>query len=119
MDTISGEIPWTKKMGVLNPGELEDREYIRKHQHPPDQEVYTTEFVPGRYVKYKRSKFDAWNSWFEFQMETVVRDTLWYPNIHRGDTVIDAGAGWGSYALTAGVLGAQVHAFEPDVRMVN
>ena len=106
-------------MGVLNPGELQDREKIRKNQHPPDQAVYNTHFYKDKYVKYRRSSFDPWNSWFEFQMETYVRDHLWYPNIKPGMVVIDAGAGWGSYALTAGILGAEVHAFEPDLRMLN
>ena len=40
MTIIKGGIPCTKKMGVLNPGELEAREAIRTQQHPPDMEVY-------------------------------------------------------------------------------
>ena len=74
--------------------------------------------MPGRLVKFRRSKFDAWNSWYEFQMEEEVRQKYFYPNIHKGDVVVDAGASWGSYCLPAAVLGAETYAFEPDTRIL-
>ena len=110
-----------KTMGKLNPGELQEREEIRKWNPPgsggPDPDLYGQQFMPGRFIKYRRSKFDAWNSWYEFQMENGERRNLWYPNIKQGDVVVDAGASWGSYCLPAAVLGAETHAFEPDTRI--
>ena len=79
----------------------------------PDPDVYNIKFMPGRMVKFRRSKTDAWNSWFEYMSETEVRQKFWYPNIKAGDVVVDAGAAWGSYAITAGLLGAQAWAYEP------
>ena len=117
-----------KTMGKLNPGELELREKIRKWPTPPsgnsDPDLYEYDFMPKAQhyiIKYRRSNFDPWNSWFEYQkighMEHFIREKFWYPNIKPGDVVVDAGAGWGSYALTAAVLGANTYAFEPDLRI--
>ena len=112
-----------KVMGKLNPGELAEREVIRTWQPPgsgqSDPELYNYQFMPGHMVKFRRSKFDAWNSWYEFQMEQEVRQKFWYPNIRKGDMVVDAGASWGSYCLPAAVLGAEVYAFEPDTRILS
>ena len=110
-----------KEMGKLNPGELEQREEIRSRIIPPsggpDPKVWTMQFYNNTSIKYRIGTFDAWNSWYEFQMEVPQRNALWYPNIRKGDVVVDAGASWGSYALTAAILGAEVHAFEPDPRI--
>jgi len=44
--------------------------------------------------------------------ETAFRDAFW--NVGDGDVVFDVGASYGSYALTACVMGATVYAFEPE-----
>lgn len=49
----------------------------------------------------------AWS----FQDEQAVRDRHW--NIRPGDTVLDIGAAFGSYALPALAMGARVVAFSP------
>ena len=52
-----------------------------------------------------------------FTEETEARDSWW--NIKEGETVVDAGAGTGSWALPAAVMGANVIAFECDQFRVN
>jgi len=104
-------------VGRLTAEEKRGRDLIRARQIPgsggPDPDVYTIKFMPGRTIKYRRSKLDAWNSWYEFASEVNVRTKFWFPNIKPGDNVVDAGAGWGAYAITAGLLGANVWAYEP------
>lgn len=51
-------------------------------------------------------------SLWSFYDEADVREAFWHPK--ENDVVIDIGAGFGSYSLTAGVLGAYVYAFEPN-----
>lgn len=110
-----------RKIGELGPGELEARQNIRQWQIPPSNtrspDIYWAYFANKRIVRFKRGVFDPWNSHFEFLSEVNVRERFWYPNIKKGDVVVDAGASWGSYSITAGLLGAQVHAFEPDPRI--
>lgn len=50
-------------------------------------------------------------SWWSFEDEQSVRDRHW--NIRSGDTVLDVGAAFGSYALPALAMGARVVAFSP------
>jgi len=104
-------------VGRLTPEEIKGRYMIRSRQIPgsggPDPDIYTIKFMPGRTVKYRRSKLDPWNSWYEFASEIDVRSKFWFPNIKAGDHVVDAGAGWGVYAITAGILGATAWAYEP------
>jgi FkbM family methyltransferase len=106
-----------KVVGSLTDDEIRRRDLIRARQIPassgPDPDVYTIKFMPNRTVKYRRSKLDSWNSWYEFQSEVDVRKKFWYNNIKPGDNIVDAGAGWGSYAITAGLLGATAWAYEP------
>ena len=104
-------------VGSLNPDEIKGRNLIRARHIPdsggPDPDIYTSKFMPGHMVRYRRSRLDPWNSWFEFVSEADVRRKFWFPNIKPGDHVVDAGAGWGSYAITAGLLGATAWAYEP------
>lgn len=50
-------------------------------------------------------------SWFSFDDEQELRDAFWNPK--QGDTVLDIGAAFGSYALPALALGARVICFSP------
>lgn len=45
--------------------------------------------------------------------EADFREAHWHPK--PGQVVVDAGASYGAYALTAAACGAVVHAFEPEV----
>lgn len=49
--------------------------------------------------------------------EHELRDQYW--NIKEGDVVIDVGASYGSYTLTACAMGATVYAFEPEPLVVQ
>ena len=52
-------------------------------------------------------------SWFSFDDESSVRDRDWH--ISSGDVVLDVGAAYGSYALTALAVGANfVYAWSPQ-----
>ena len=52
-------------------------------------------------------------SWFSFIDESVVRERMWH--IKPGDVVLDIGAAYGSYALTALAQGADmVYAWSPQ-----
>lgn len=52
-------------------------------------------------------------SWFSFVDESDVRDRDW--TVFNGDVVLDIGAAYGSYALTALAVGASmVHTWSPD-----
>lgn len=50
-------------------------------------------------------------SWWTFEDEQEVRDRWWHPR--AGETVLDVGAAFGSYALPALALGARVVCFSP------
>ncbi len=50
-------------------------------------------------------------SWWSFDDEQEVRDRWWHPA--AGETVLDIGAAFGSYALPALVAGARVVCFSP------
>lgn len=50
-------------------------------------------------------------SWWSFDDEQELRDRWWHPA--PGDTVLDIGAAFGSYALPALALGARVICFSP------
>ncbi len=106
-----------KDIGELAPNEVHGRNIIRARKilpsDGPDPDIYTMQFMPGHKLKFKAGKVDAWNSWREFASEINVRTKFWYPNIKPGDVVVDAGAAWGSYAITAGLLGATAYAYEP------
>ena len=86
----------SQKVGQVSVEEIQVRDMIRARTIPgsvgPDPDVYNIKFMPGRMVKFRRSKTDAWNSWFEYMSETEVRQKFWYPNIKAGDVVVDAGA---------------------------
>ncbi len=47
--------------------------------------------------------------------ESEFRNHYW--NVKDGDVVVDAGASYGAYTLTAAAVGALVHAFEPEPRV--
>ena len=83
-----------------------------------DPDLYIMPFNGGA-IRYRTGKWDRFTSHFEFTNEVDVRDRLWYPNIKKGDVVVDAGAAFGAYTLTAAALGAHVYAFEPDARIFN
>jgi FkbM family methyltransferase len=52
-------------------------------------------------------------SWFSFEDESIVRDRDWV--VAPGDVVLDIGAAYGSYALTALASGASfVHTWNPN-----
>jgi FkbM family methyltransferase len=51
------------------------------------------------------------SSWYSFDDEQHLRDRWWRPA--AGDTVLDVGAAYGSYALPALALGARVVCFSP------
>lgn len=52
-------------------------------------------------------------SWYSFEDEAEVRERLW--RIEPGDVVLDIGAAYGSYTLSALALGAaRVHAWSPQ-----
>lgn len=51
-------------------------------------------------------------SWWTFEDEQSVRDRWWHPK--AGETVLDIGAAFGSYALPALALGARVVCFSPE-----
>jgi FkbM family methyltransferase len=58
-------------------------------------------------------------SWFSFDDEQIVRDRHWH--IAPGETVLDVGAAFGSYALPALAMGGRVVAFSPadyDTRLL-
>lgn len=44
--------------------------------------------------------------------ESAFRERHWHPK--AGDVVVDAGASYGAYSLTAAACGAKVYAFEPE-----
>ena len=83
-----------------------------------EPDLYIMQFKGGS-VRYRVGTWDPWTSVYEFDNESDVREKFWYPNIKKGDVVVDAGAGWGAYVLTAAALGAKVYAFEPDHRIFN
>lgn len=51
------------------------------------------------------------SSWYSFDDEQALRDRWWHPA--AGETVLDVGAAYGSYALPALALGARVVCFSP------
>lgn len=51
------------------------------------------------------------SSWYSFDDEQALRDRWWHPK--AGETVLDIGAAYGSYALPALALGARVVCFSP------
>jgi hypothetical protein len=110
-----------RKIGYLDEWEIGQRELIRQRQIPGsggiDPDIYTIKFMEGRTLKFKKADWNPWNSWYCFGAEPEIRAKFWYPNIKTGDNVIDAGASWGPYTITAGLLGANVTAFEPDTRI--
>lgn len=65
----------------------------------------------GAKFKFVATELNA--SYFTFDDEQEVRDLWWH--IKPGDVVLDVGAGFGSYALPALALGAEVIVFSPFV----
>ena len=53
-------------------------------------------------------------STWTFEDEEGVRQQFWYPHIKKGDVVLDIGASFGSYTLSALALGAEVYSFSPE-----
>lgn len=66
--------------------------------------------LPFRFAEVRGTPADH-ASWWSFDDEQVVRDRWWRP--HDGQTVLDVGAAFGSYALPALALGARVVCFSP------
>lgn len=60
---------------------------------------------------------EPWHpSWFTFEDETETREQLW--RIQPGDVVLDVGADFGSYSLTALACGAaRVYAWSPPFKL--
>lgn len=54
------------------------------------------------------------SSVFTFEDEEIVRQQFWYPHIKKGDVILDIGASFGSYTLSALALGATVYSFSPE-----
>ena len=52
------------------------------------------------------------SSWHSFSDETEVRNRHWH--FKSDDVVLDIGAAYGSYSITAAIQGARVYAFEPN-----
>lgn len=68
-----------------------------------------------RYVPDPPGQVGHHPSWYTFEDETSVRDQLW--KVGPGDLVIDVGAAYGSYALTALAVGAsRVYCWSPQHR---
>lgn len=84
-----------------------------------DPNVFTIGVSGNIYIKFRKDELDEDASWYEFSKEKDVRVKYWYPNIKKGDIVVDVGAAWGVYAITAASLGAIVHAFEPDPDIIK
>jgi FkbM family methyltransferase len=58
------------------------------------------------------SSKDAANStWWTFHDEAIVRDRHWH--FKANEIILDIGAAFGSYAITAAIQGARVYALEP------
>jgi len=70
----------------------------------------------GRYYHYKficSPMLNCHPSWWSLSDEMVVRDLWWH--INPGDVVVDAGAAYGSYSLTALAMGAsRIIAWTPE-----
>jgi FkbM family methyltransferase len=74
------------------------------HTHTFKGATYRTK--PGRlHPQYSIDCFDG--------DEAAVREKHWLPDL--GDVVVDVGASYGAYTLTAQARGATVHAFEPEM----
>ena len=65
----------------------------------------------GAKFKYDDGKVDPLSHNNTMVDEAVIREQYW--NVKEGDVVVDVGAAWGSYTLTALALGANVIAIEP------
>lgn len=75
---------------------------------------------PFRYAQVKGTGDSDHASWWTFDDEQELRDRWWHPR--AGETVLDVGAAFGSYALPALALGARVICFSPadfDTEMLN
>ena len=66
--------------------------------------------VPFRYAETRGTPADH-ASWWSFDDEQSVRDRWWHPR--KGETVLDIGAAFGSYAIPALAAGARVVCFNP------
>lgn len=66
---------------------------------------------PFQYAQVKGTGDSDHASWWTFDDEQELRDRWWYPK--EGETVLDIGAAFGSYALPALALGARVVCFSP------
>ncbi len=68
---------------------------------------------PFRYAELQNTgnKDRDHSSWYSFDDEQALRDRWWHPT--AGQTVLDIGAAYGSYALPALALGARVVCFSP------
>lgn len=72
-----------------------------------------TQSFKGREFQVVQGSTHPMYSYHTFELEEHdLRNKYW--NIQDGDVVIDVGASYGSYALTAAVMGATVYAFEPE-----
>lgn len=66
---------------------------------------------PFRFAQVKGTGDSDHASWWSFDDEQELRDRWWHPQ--KGETVLDVGAAFGSYALPALALGARVICFSP------
>jgi len=52
-------------------------------------------------LRLKPGNFDPFSCVYSFlQAEVDIRNMFWYPNINRGDIVVDVGAGVAAYLAT-------------------
>ena len=67
----------------------------------------------GRKFKVRKGSTHPEYSFFCFEAdEADFREKYWHPK--EGDVVVDAGASYGAYTLTALAMGAHVEAYEPE-----
>lgn len=75
------------------------------------------EFKGNRFIVAKGSTHPEY-SIFTFTSEEIdFKNKYW--NIKSGDVVFDVGSSYGTYALTAAAVGAQVFCFEPETTVYN
>jgi len=74
---------------------------------------FKVESFKGHEFKVVRGETHPEFSYYTFEEEEKeIREQYW--NIKPGEVVVDVGASYGSYTLTACAMGAQVYAFEPE-----
>ncbi len=75
--------------------------------------IYKTMSFRGEQFQVVRGETHPEYSFATFEAdEAAFRETYWHPK--DGEVVVDVGASYGAYALTACAMGAAVFAFEPE-----